>query len=327
MKTFALATLAAAAQATLMTTADYAFMNYITTHNKYYETVEEYKLRQEIFIRTELAIEELNTKNANYTAGHNKFSDWTQAEKDQLLGLKNMDLPEPYYPKIGFSGERNGSPIDWRTVDGVVTPVKDQGACGSCWAFSATETVESAWVIAGNEQVIMAPQELVDCAKSILTNHGCNGGWYYYAWDWLKTHKSMRESDYPYTSGTTGEETTCAYDESKGVTNTKGYVHVAEDTASIKAAIEQRPVSVAVSAGNDVFMYYTGGIITEDMGCPTRVDHAIQAVGWGSEGGQDYYIVRNSWSADWGEDGFVRIGTGSGAGTCGINAYVYSVTL
>jgi C1A family cysteine protease len=122
-----------------------------------------------------------------------------------------------------FTGVTNADSIDWREVGDVVTPVKDQGQCGSCWAFSATEAVESAYVIAGNDQVIMAPQELVDCARGMFTSHGCSGGWYYYAWEWLGSHKTMKESDYPYTSGAAGQETTCAYDESVGVTNVSSY--------------------------------------------------------------------------------------------------------
>lgn len=134
----------------------------------------------------------------------------------------------------------------------------------------------------------------------------------------------MKESDYPYTSGNTGKETTCAYDASKGVTNVSSYQQVSQDTDSIKAAIALGPVSVAVSAGNDVFRNYQSGIVTEDMGCPTRVDHAIVAVGWGSEDGQDYYIVRNSWNTTWGNKGYINIATADGkTGVCGINQDVY----
>ena len=133
----------------------------------------------------------------------------------------------------------------------------------------------------------------------------------------------MRESDYPYTSGTTGTETPCAYDESKGVTLVKDYGQVAEDTASIKAAIENGPVSVAVAAGNDVFRNYSSGVVTEADGCPTRLDHAIQAVGWGNDGTTDYYIVRNSWNTTWGDQGYILIGAADGKGVCGINQAVY----
>jgi len=180
-------------------------------------------------------------------------------------------------------------------------------------------------VIAGNEQVIMAPQELVDCDKGLFVgNHGCSGGWYYTAYKWLAKNKAMKESDYPYTSGTTGTESKCAHDESKGVTNVSSYKSVKANTDSIKAAIEIGPVNVAVSAGNDIFRNYKSGIVTEADNCPTRLDHAIVAVGWGVEGDQEYYIVRNSWAATWGDNGFIKIATADGkTGVCGINSKVY----
>ncbi len=322
MKTFALATLAAVSQATLMTEMDYTFMKFITKFGKFYETVEEFNMRREMFVASEQKIAELNSKNSSSKFGHNHMSDYTDEEYHKMMGLDQDILPESQLFPFRAQEGANSSPIDWRTL-GKVTPVKDQGQCGSCWAFSATESTESAWMIAGNDEVIMAPQELVDCAKGVFSNHGCNGGWYYYAWKWNQDHMTMRESDYPYTSGTTGTETACAYDESKGVTFVTDYQQVAEDTASIKAAIEQQPVSVAVSAGNDVFRYYTSGIVTEADGCPTRLDHAIQAVGWGSDNGQDYYIVRNSWNTTWGNQGYIYIGTAEGKGVCGINQAVW----
>jgi cathepsin L len=170
----------------------------------------------------------------------------------------------------------------------------------------------------------MAPQELVDCANGLFSSHGCSGGWYYYAYDWLKKHQTMRESDYAYTSGTTMTESKCSYDKDLGVTNVSGYVQVKKNTDSIKAAIEITPVNVAVAAGNDVFRNYKSGIVTEEDGCPTRVDHAILAVGYGYEGTQGYYIVRNSWNTTWGDDGYIKIGMADGKkGVCGINQDVY----
>ena len=319
MKSFALAALAGVSQAALMTEMDYSFMKYITKFAKFYETVEEFNMRRELFAASEQKIQELNAGNGAARFGHNHLSDFTPEEYSNMLGIKE-ELPQEENTEK-FTGVPNGA-IDWRTK-GMVTPVKDQGQCGSCWAFSATESVESAYMIAGNAEVIMAPQELVDCSKGLFSNHGCNGGWYYYAWKWLESNKTMTEADYPYTSGTTGKETTCAYDASKGVTNVSSYKQVSEDTDSIKAALEQQPCSVAVSAGNDVFRYYTSGIVTESDGCPTQLDHAIQAVGWGSQDGQDYYIVRNSWNTTWGDKGYILIGTADGKGVCGINQAVY----
>jgi cathepsin L len=134
----------------------------------------------------------------------------------------------------------------------------------------------------------------------------------------------MKEDDYAYVSGTTMDETKCTYDESKGVTNVSSYMQVKKDTESIKAAIEIGPVNVAVAAGNNVFRNYESGIVTEDDGCPTRVDHAIVAVGYGYEGTQGYYIVRNSWNTTWGDQGYIKIGMADGKmGVCGINQDVY----
>jgi len=203
------------------------FMQYAALHNKVYETTEEFMQRLSLFNASLEKIEEQNSSNSTWTAGLNHMSDWTNAEYDSLLGLKNMDVDVTREDAIWpFRGVPNADSVDWRTKAGVVTPVKDQGQCGSCWAFSATEAVESAYVIAGNEQVIMAPQELVDCAKGMFSSHGCSGGWYYYAYKWLKNKKTMTEADYPYTSGAAGKETKCAYDEAKGVTNVSSYKQV-----------------------------------------------------------------------------------------------------
>ena len=182
------------------------FMQWATKFNKVYETVEEFERRLALFTENFNTVEAQNKKAVGLKFGLNHMSDWTQEEFESTLGLKNMgssDMVNEIFPNEVFEGTPNSDSLDWRDVRGVVTPVKDQGQCGSCWAFSATEAVESAYVIAGNEQVIMAPQELVDCAKGLFSSHGCNGGWYYYAYDWLRTHKTMRESDYAYTSGVT----------------------------------------------------------------------------------------------------------------------------
>ena len=134
----------------------------------------------------------------------------------------------------------------------------------------------------------------------------------------------MQETDYEYVSGGTGQATSCAYDEALGVTNVSGYTKVKKNTDSIKAAIEITPVNVAVAAGNNVFRNYKSGIVTEADGCPTRVDHAIVAVGYGYEGDQGYYIVRNSWNTTWGDQGYIKIGMANGKrGVCGINQDVY----
>jgi len=328
MKTFALAAIAGLASAE-MSAEMTSYMNYISQHAKSYANMQEFYDRFELFQQTEASIAELNGANSRATFGHNAFSDWTHQEYMSMMGLRNEETPELYINKDANLKATNGDSWDWRDHSGVVTPVKDQGQCGSCWAFSATEAVESAYVIAGNEQVIMSPQELVDCSKGLLSNHGCNGGMYYHGWKWEESHMTMRESDYPYVSGTTKEaQSTCNYDASKGVTNTTGYGQVSGDVESIKDAIKTKgPVSIAINAETKVFQTYKSGIITADDGCPTKIDHAVLAVGYGYDGDQGYFIVRNSWNTVWGDEGYVKLAMSEGAGTCGMNQVVYWVSV
>ena len=324
MKAFAATLLATAASASLMTKFDYDFMKYISKYNKMYNTTEEFELRKELFRATHNYIAEANAREGSYTAGHNMFSDWTAEEKNGLLGLKGMPTPEET-EAVEIESNATPSSWDWR-AQGKTTAVKDQGSCGSCWAFSATEVIESIWMIAGNSEQVLAPQQFVDCSWD-YNNNGCNGGWYFWAYDYLmgENAKLAKESDYPYTA----RDQSCKNTSGAGVTGVSGYDKVARKAQAIRDSIYQNgPNNVAVAAGNNVFMYYTGGIITANEGCPTRIDHAIVAVGYGSENGTDYAIVRNSWGTGWGEQGFVRLELVDGYfGTCGVNSYVYYAQL
>ena len=321
MKTFAAALFASAANAAIMTQMDYDFMRYVSAHNKFYTTSSEFEMRKSNYEAVDAFIQEANARNGTYRAGHNKFSDWTEEEKKGLTGLKSLPNAEEFvYPEVEEEANRPES-FDWRD-EGKVTDVKDQGGCGSCWAFSTVEVVESMWMIAGNSETLMSPQQLVDCSGAYY-NEGCNGGWYFWAYDYLKVNKEMTEASYPYK----GVDQTCQYDESDGVTYVSSYGSTSGTSANLNKISSHGPVNVAVSAGNNVFMYYDGGIITTDDGCPDYIDHAIAAVGYGVENGVEYYIVRNSWGTGWGEDGYVRIQTSSGYGVCGINQYVYYANL
>ena len=148
MKTFALAILAGVSSA--ISTDDFAFMQYVTKFEKNYDNVEDFEARKFLFNATSAKIEELNAKNSSYRAAHNHMSDWTHEEYRSMLGFI---LPEDYQDEeTKFTGVPNSSGIDWRTDSrNVLTDVKDQGQCGSCWAFSATESLESAYVLAGND--------------------------------------------------------------------------------------------------------------------------------------------------------------------------------
>ena len=245
MKTFTASLLAAVSSAELLTNFDYKFMKFISEHNKIYKTLEEFNLRKALFGESDEHIAAVNSNpESTYTAGHNKFSDWTQEEFDGLLGLKDMEMPAFDETKVDEADVANlPTEWDWR-AENKVTAVKDQGSCGSCWAFSSIEAVESAWMIAGNSEVIMSEQDLVDCSSS-FGNNGCSGGWYFWSYDYLKNASTMKESDYPYTA----RDGTCKHDESKGVTKVSSYGQVNGTDANL-AQLSKQPVNVAVAAGN-----------------------------------------------------------------------------
>jgi len=203
--------------------------------------------------------------------------------------------------------------VDW-VAAGAVTPVKNQGTCGSCWSFSTTGSMEGAHFIKTGTLVSLSEQQLVDCSHN--GNLGCMGGMMDRAFQWTETHPLETEADYPYQGWTIAQG--CRYNESLGVVAASSYVDVTPNSSdALKAAIAQAPVSVAIQANQKVFQLYTGGVITAD--CGTNLDHGVLAVGYGVDtDGTPYYKVKNSWGPDWGEAGYVRIAIVDGEGMCGI---------
>lgn len=181
--------------------------------------------------------------------------------------------------------------------------------------------MESAHAIFWNTLYSLSEQQLVSCSGA-YGNGGCQGGWYYWAWDYATVTPITTEAVYPYTSGQHGVTGRCTYVDGTGVMYDQSQTDVLGDTASITTAINQQPVAVAIEADTSTFQYYTSGVITSSA-CGTNIDHAVTAVGYGTDpsaGG--YYVVRNSWGSSWGNSGYVWIGQSTGAGICGINQYV-----
>ena len=211
----------------------------------------------------------------------------------------------------------NETSVDWRTK-GAVTPVKNQGSCGSCWAFSSTGALEGSNFIKTGKLLSFAEQQLVDCATQAAGygNYGCGGGLQQYAFHYYQYYEAEVEANYPYTA----KDGTCKYSAAdiSGV-NVASYQFADADNADqMKAAVAKQPVSVSIEADRAVFQQYTSGIF-DSTSCGTNLDHATLVVGYGSENGTEYWIMKNSWGTSWGEEGYMRLAMQStGEGICGI---------
>jgi len=195
-------------------------------------------------------IAEINSDPSNtFTVGHNKFSTWTDDEYKALLGYKPLSTATEYAPYEPVSAEKLAAGVDWRTKN-AVTKVKDQGQCGSCWAFSATGSLEGADAIADSTLLSYSEQQLVDCDKG--ENKGCNGGDMGLALQYSAEHPLELESDYPYKGKKLFK--TCEYDSSKGKSHNKNFKNVTpKDVSALTAAIDLGPTSVAIEADKMVF--------------------------------------------------------------------------
>jgi C1A family cysteine protease len=293
------------------------FSHFQERFSKRYENIQELEARFQIF-RTNLRNIILHNLDhtQNFTMGINQFTDLTPQEfKDTYIGGVKTEVGS--YGCSTFSSSASGAPssIDWRTK-GAVTSVKDQGQCGSCWTFSSTGAVEGAWAITKGQLVDLSEQELVDCAKGVTYgSNGCSGGQMQGAFKFIIQNGQCSASSYPYTAKDGSCQKCSALAHISSCFDVKP-----NDQISLKAAVAKQPVSVAISADTRLFQSYSGGVITSTS-CYTSLDHGVLVVGYGTENGQDYWLVKNSWSSSWGMGGYVKIARSSSTndpGVCGI---------
>jgi cathepsin L len=304
--------------------SDVPFAQYVKEFQKDY-SAEEYQLRETIY---NLRVEAIRGHNdrfdagmVSYSMGINKFTDMNEDEIRMFRGYKPgnsaVSLNAEATPLVPLQDLPNS--VDWRKQS-AITPVKNQGGCGSCWAFASTETLESHWFIQTGTLPVLAPQQLVDCTPNpdqCGGTGGCEGATAELAFTYLingtRNGGLAAESSYPYTA----RDGTCK-DTVPAVASVTGFVKVDENNyqAVMNAVALQGPLAVAVDASR--WSFYGGGIFD---GCPISgnidIDHLVQLVGYGTDAGQAYWIVRNSWGSGWGEQGYIRLKRDETGNTCG----------
>jgi len=316
MRVSTLALLFAAAVGTqALSEAEYqtSFTRFVSKFSKAYEH-EQFFTRYNIFKSNLDAITKHNEGNHSYTMGINEFADLTQEEfKAQNFGFVPIQrdfIRSKNEANINVAAVPDS--IDW-VSKGAVTPVKNQGQCGSCWAFSTTGAVEGANFAKNGKLVSLSEQQLVDCAGS-SGNMGCNGGLMDYAFEWIIKNGICEESAYPYK----GVQGTCQKTCQSAATVSK-YTDVpsGNENALETAVGTAGPVSVAIEADQMAFQFYSSGVF--DAACGTNLDHGVLAVGYGTDAasGKNFWRVKNSWGASWGEQGYIRMIRGKNQ--CGIS--------
>lgn len=286
-------------------TQDYTFEEYKAEFDKVYTDPEEHADREGRFLAELAKIRQHNAEDHSWKMGINKFSDMTDDEFKMHKGLKrdgNYDGASPFDIKTKPVSEL-ATDKDWRDASpSVVTPVKNQGGCGSCWAFSTVETLESAVAINTGKLLELSPQQIVSCAPNPNDcggTGGCEGSVQWLGFNYTEGGVVL-DKDYPYKAQTG----TCNQPTKGLVAGNKGFVRLPQNnySALMNAVSTVGPIAISVDAS---WRNYDSGVYTGS--CGTTIDHAVVLVGYGVDAGKEYYLVRNSWGATWGDKGYIKI--------------------
>uniref|UniRef100_A0A7S2EYV9 Cathepsin L n=1 Tax=Stereomyxa ramosa TaxID=1078864 RepID=A0A7S2EYV9_9EUKA len=278
------------------------FLKFTRQYNKVYSH-EDFLKRYTIYKDNAKFVEDHNAKGLSFKVALNQFADLTAEE---FAGIYNGLIRKEYtLPNVTNEVQiLPGVPTsyDWRT-QGYVTGVKDQGQCGSCWSFSATGSTEGSHFKNTGTLVSLSEQNLVDCSSS-YGNMGCNGGLMDFAFKYIINNGGIdTEASYPYTA----MDGTCHYSKSNCGSTLQSYQDIpqGDEVSLLNDCASTGPISVAIDASHSSFQFYSSGVYYEAQCSATRLDHGVLVVGWGVSGSQDYWIVKNSWGATWGLNGYI----------------------
>ena len=270
------------------------FRDFLSTYRQGYGTDSEYQYRLGVFAANLNTIAELNSANPRATFAVNQFADRTPEEMKQRMGLV---VPAGRVTGKKVNGAINAASVDWTNM---WDSVKDQGQCGSCWAFSATAAFESRFVLAhGTKHTdeLYSEQELVDCEPQ---SDGCNGGFMDYAFEYLQSQAFCTEDQYPYHA----RDESCKVSKCAGGPSDKSFTDIPEgDEDALLNELANGPVAVAVDAST--WSFYSGGILDS---CSANLNHGVTLVAYDSSEGSAK--IRNSWGGSWGEKGHIRLAVG-----------------
>lgn len=291
-------------------------------HGKQYESTEHENKHYSVFKANLQVMEKHNweyfKKQKSYYMGVNQFTDMTSEEFRQFNGLLKQRKSSnktitctPFMPPLSWTAPAS---VDWRDK-GYVTPVKNQGACGSCWSFSTTGSLEGQHFRKTGKLVSLSEQQLVDCSGK-YGNEGCNGGLMDQAFEYIYAVGGLEsEQEYPYDA----EDERCKFHKSEVKATLKGCEDIPADSETdLRDALASvGPVSVAIDASHQSFQMYDGGVYDEPECSSTQLDHGVLAVGYGSEDGKEFWLVKNSWGLSWGEKGYIKMSRDK-SNQCGI---------
>lgn len=306
---------------------------WMAKHGRTYLSETEESHRFGIFVKNLEMIMEHNMRfsmgEESYTMELNAHADLDFEEwSSKFLNYKKSSEPSDVETEIHFAplirGIEAPTSVDWRSK-GAVTPVKDQAQCGSCWSFSSTGAMEGAHFLATGKLVSLSEEQLINCVNK--GQFDCQtGGDMTAAFQYVIKNKGIvAESTWPYTSA---DHKTCKYPAGSTtapyVATFSSYKSItANDENALKTAVAQQPVAVAIDASHPSFQFYSSGVYTEKKCCTncqeSDLDHGVLAVGYGTENGKDYWLIKNSWNSGWGDSGYIKMVRNDNA-RCGVAA-------